>query len=300
MKRLVAIGALFLALLFTGCQPAPASVTLALLGDVMLGRGVDAGTYSLAYLSADLASADLALANLESPFAPSLPLADSSYNLCASSSRANLLAGWGIDLVSIANNHRFNCGPDGLASTVASLETVGITPIGPGVEPVMREINGLKLVFLALDDVSSPVDASAATQVIRSARHSGALVVVSIHWGMEYQGGASVRQKYLAHQFVDAGASLVWGHHPHVLQPCEGCSLPDGPQPVIFYSLGNALFDQAGLDDTRQSVLAIVTLASRGVTNIRLVPFVIDIRGSRVNQPDLVSGGMILNRLGLP
>jgi len=300
MKRLPAIGALFLVLLFTGCQPSPVTVTLALLGDLMLGRGMDANAHSLAYLSTDLVSADLALANLESPLASSPPLTDSSYNLCAPSTRADLLAGWGIDLVSIANNHRFDCGLAGPASTAASLESVGVTPIGPAMEPVMREINGLKLVFLVLDDISSPVDVSAATQVIRSARLSGALVVVSVHWGMEYQGGASDRQKTLAHQFVDAGASLVWGHHPHVLQPCEGCSLPDGPHPVIFYSLGNALFDQAGLDDTCQSVLAIVDLASQGVTKIRLVPFVIDVRESRLTQPDPVIRGIILNRLGVP
>ena len=209
---------LILLIFLVACDPRP-TAKLALLGDLMLGRGVDPKPDSLAYLTPELAGADLALANLESPLSPSSPAVASAYNLCASSDHANLLSAWGFDLLSIANNHSFDCGPDGLSDTVKALNAAGITPVGSGTDPVYRNVNGLRLAFLVFDDITSPLDADAAAQAVRSAHEGGAVVIVSIHWGMEYQGGASDRQKSLARRFAEAGAALVWGHHPHVLQP---------------------------------------------------------------------------------
>jgi len=168
-------------------------------------------------------------------------------------------------------------------------------------------VNGLRLAFLAFDDISSSLDENAAVQVIRSVRLTGALVIVSIHWGTEYQGGASDRQISLAQEFGKAGAALIWGHHPHVLQPAEWI----GTQPceglkhsqrctLVLYSLGNALFDQSGLDDTRQSALVVVKLDENGVTSVRTVPFEIDINNSRIFQPDTGTAEKIHDRLNLP
>ena len=299
---------ILLAICLSACQPKAPTVTLALLGDLMLGRGVDPKPTSLAYLTPDLPAADLALANLESPLAPLLPASDStSYNLCALSTRADLLPAWGIDLVSLANNHSLDCGPDGPAGTKSALDEAGITAIGPGMQPVFREENSLHLAFLAFDDISSPLDENAAVQAIRSAHATGALVIVSVHWGMEYQGGASDRQKSLAQKLAQAGATLIWGHHPHVLQPaawigagpCEN-SKPSQGCTLVLYSLGNALFDQGGLDDTRQSALVVVTLDADGVTGFRTVPFEIDVINSRIIQPDAATAEKVLDRLNLP
>jgi poly-gamma-glutamate synthesis protein (capsule biosynthesis protein) len=288
-------------------QPKTPTVTLALLGDLMLGRGVDPKPDSLAYLAPDLSAADLALANLESPLAPLLPASDSTYNLCTLSVQADLLPAWGFDLLSLANNHSLDCGPDGPAETRSALDAAGITPIGPGMGPVYREVNGLQLAFLAFDDISSTLDENAAMQAIRSARLTGAVVIVSIHWGAEYQGGASDRQKYLAQQFAEAGAALVWGHHPHALQPAAwiGTQPYEGSKPsqgctLVLYSLGNALFDQGGLDDTRQSALVLVTLDADGVESAHIVPFEIDVLNSRVVQPDAETAEKIRDRLNLP
>jgi len=296
----------FLFFSLAGCQSRH-TVTLALLGDLMLGRSVDPKLDSLAYLTPDLSTADLALANLESPFAPILPASDSTYNLCALSVRAGLLHAWSFDLLSLANNHSLDCGPDGPAGTRSALQAVGITSIGPGMQPIYRELNGLHLAFLAFDDISSPLDENAAVQSIRSARLTGALVVVSIHWGAEYQGGASDRQKSLANQFAAAGAALVWGHHPHVLQPAEwiGSQPCEDLEPsqgctLVLYSLGNALFDQGGLDDTRRSALVVVTLDADGLTGIRTVPFEINVVNSRIVQPDAGIAEKIQERLNLP
>lgn len=299
MKKLPVPSLLLIVLLFTSCQTRPATVSLALLGDLMLGRGMNPASDSLAILRPELSSSDLVLANLESPLTTSPPPQGSAYNLCSSAARASLLAGWGFDLLSIANNHQYDCGPQGPADTRSALQAVGITPIGPGMDPVLREVNGLTLAFLALNDVSSRLDESSALQEIRSERASGALVIVSIHWGLEYQGGASDRQISLADQFVNAGAVLVWGHHPHVLQPAEWKETAHG-KTLVLYSLGNALFDQGGLSDTRSSALVVVSLSAQGVTKVQVVPFCIDVSSSRLILPDADTSSKIMDQLRLP
>jgi poly-gamma-glutamate capsule biosynthesis protein CapA/YwtB (metallophosphatase superfamily) len=283
----------------SACQPKSPTINLALLGDLMLGRGTNPSPDSLATLMPALRSADLALANLESPLAQVLPAADSTYNLCALSDRAGLLTFWGMDILSLANNHALDCGPNGSFGTKSILETAGISSLGPGMEPLFREVNGVHLAFLGFDDISSVLDVNAATQAIHTARNSGALVVISIHWGAEYQGGISDRQKFLAEQFAQAGAALIWGHHPHVLQPAAWIATPLG-KTLVLYSLGNALFDQGGLAVTRQSALVEVRLGGGGIESVRTVPFEIDIADSRVIQPDANTAANILIRLNLP
>ena len=289
-------------ILLSSCLPARRTITLALLGDLMVGRTVHPTPASLSYLTPQLKSADLSLANLESPLAlgdgVGIP-SDNGYNLCAASARADLFPGWGLDMLSLANNHRFDCGPNGISSTIQALTALGLTPLGPGSAPVYREIHGLKLGFLAFDDILQPIDAAAAVQAIQSAHSSGAVVVVSVHWGMEYQSGATARQKALAHQFAAAGAALVVGTHPHVLQPAVWIPTARGKTLVLF-SLGNALFDQAGLPDTRQSALVVVTLSAFGVQSTRVVPFEIDILNSRLLQPAPQVAARIRLTLALP
>ena len=147
-----------------------------------------------------------------------------------------------------------------------------------------RSINGLQLAFLAFD-ATGQFDVEAAVQAVRSARETGALIVVSIHWGTEYQGGASDDQKQIAKSLADAGATLIWGHHPHVLQPAEWMhqkTLMHARKTLVLYSLGNTLFDQYGLAATRRSALVLVTLDPKGVQEFKAIPFLIDIQNSRI------------------
>jgi len=296
-----------LSLTLSACRPRR-SVTLALLGDINLGRGGTPIADSFGFLTPYLSAADLALANLESPFCPSgdACVAGDGYNLCAPADRAAFLADWGLDLLSLANNHRFDCGEDGPLGTASLLENAGLTPVGLTAEPVFRQVNGLTLAFFAFDDILAPLDADAAAQSIRLAREEGALVIVSIHWGAEYQAAPTKRQEALARQFAEAGAALVWGHHPHVLQLCAGCaqspagSEPAGDSTLVLYSLGNALFDQGGLADTRRSALVLVTLEAGGVAAVKAIPFEIDVLHSRVLEPDAETAEKILERLGIP
>ncbi len=316
--------AIFFLLILDACQPRQI-VTLALLGDINLGRGVNPSADSFAYLTSTLSAADLALANLESPLCPAgeacvAPTA--GYNLCAPADRAAFLADWDLDLLSLANNHQNDCtlsggenevnaAIEGRLQTQTILANFGLTGLAP--EPTTFEINGLTLAFFAFDDVSAPLDADAAAEAIRLASQSGALVIVSVHWGAEYQGAPTDRQEAVARQFAEAGATLIWGHHPHVLQPAEWIQPPGQPpagsEPaggstggltLVLYSLGNALFDQGGLSDTRQSALVLVTLDTGGVNAVDAVPFEIDVLNSRVIQPDSDATEEIFGRLQIP
>jgi poly-gamma-glutamate synthesis protein (capsule biosynthesis protein) len=270
-------------------SPTP-TITLALLGDVMLGRGVHSSTETFAYLEPFLNSAYLVLANLESPLTQAPVQTGSPYALCASPERARLLANAGFDLLALANNHIFDCGEQGVLETQAALTEAGLGFVGPGPEPVYREINGVRLAFLAFD-ATGAFDLESAEQAVRSAKEAGAIVIVSIHWGAEYQAGASQFQKEVATQLAEGGAALIWGHHPHVLQSVEWIN--EG-RTLVFYSLGNALFDQYGLADTRQSALVLVSLDPKGLVGYRAIPFMIDVPNSRIIEVDAESAQAIL------
>ncbi len=295
------ISCILLLILLFSCQAEGSTVTLALLGDLMIGRAVYPTPESLSYLIPDLKAADLSLANLESPLTNDPPAANTGagYNLCASADRTELLSEWGLNMLSLANNHRFDCSADGQPASASILTSAGIYPVGPDPEPLYREIHGLKLAFFAFDDILSPFDSGEAIQAIQSARATGRQVVVSIHWGMEYQQAASDRQKVLARQLADAGAALVVGTHPHVLQPVKWIQTARG-KTLVLYSLGNALFDQGGLADTRQSALVVVTLDAGGVKSARALPFEIDTFRSRIIQPGAQVMDQIHTRLDLP
>jgi poly-gamma-glutamate synthesis protein (capsule biosynthesis protein) len=84
---------------------------------------------------------------------------------------------------------------------------------------------------------------------------------------------------------------LIWGHHPHVLQPAEWIS--DG-KTLLFYSLGNALFDQYGLESTRRSAVVVVTLDSRGIRDFSVVPFLVDYRNGRVMKAGQADARLIM------
>ncbi len=242
----------------------------------MLGRSIHPTSETFSYLQPSLSSANLALANLESPLTNFPVQANSMYALRASPENVKYLVGAGFDLLSLANNHRLDCGTKGLLETQQTLIEAGLGFIGPGTEPVYRTVNGIRLAFLAFD-ATADFDLDAAAQAVRSRREAGAVVVVSIHWGTEYQSGASSEQKQIAARLADAGASLIWGHHPHVLQPAVWID-----KTLVLYSLGNALFDQYGLDSTRRSALVLVTLDARGVKKFSAIPFAIDVPNSRI------------------
>ncbi len=107
-------------------------------------------------------------------------------------------------------------------------------------------------------------------QDIQTARKQAHVVIISMHWGTEYEQSPTKRQRMLAHLAVDYGASLVLGHHPHVIQPLE--EYKDG---YIFYSLGNFVFDQMQSEETRTGLIARIFFEDGQVKEVETMTVVI-------------------------
>jgi len=296
--RVVAPAALCL-LLSGATQPAP---VLALLGDVMVGRGLaqrlESPQIVWGQLLPWLAGSDLALANLESPLSDAPARGGRRFILCAPPGRAAFLAGSGLDILNLENNHRLDCGAPGAAQTGAALDSAGLGALAAETQPLYRHLAGLRLAFVTADGSESPLDEAGLLAQVRTARASAALVIVSLHWGQEYQSVPGAGQRRLAQRLAQAGAALIWGHHPHVLQPVEWLPGASGCTPVV-YSLGNALFDATGLEDTRRSALLVVRLGPGGVAALSAFPFRIDPRRGQVQMLSETEAAPVRQRLGM-
>ena len=283
--------------------PEPARITLAAVGDVMLGRTVGArleaegATVAFAGVRDVLAAADVAVANLESAIGVSGSPAPKAYTFRAPPVAAEALALAGIDLVSLANNHSLDYGPESLAETRALLAERGILSPGAGPNraaahaPATIAREGLTIAFLAYVDVpvegggggfdprawtatgETPgvawLDVPTMAREIAAARLEADLVVVLLHFGLEWEPEPSEAQREQARAAIDAGAALVIGAHPHVLQPLE----PYGGG-LIAYSLGNFVFD-GFWDPANDSAILLVELTAAGVAGWKLVPVTI-------------------------
>ncbi len=263
-----------------------ARVTIGAVGDVLMhGAVVDAAAdhrtpdndEGYAWLwspVADLlADADLTFANLETPVAPRAGQATRSFVFNAGPPVVRALQHAGIDLLSVANNHIFDQGRAGFEETVARLDAMGMGYVGAGpaereAGPRTFEVNGLRIAFLGYSRFfnqsgnecptptrraaktclkASELDPDRAVADVRAAAAAADAVVVSLHWGDEYRTQPRRADVALAHRLADAGALLVLGHHPHVLQPIELYMRPDGSTALIAYSLGNFISNQSRL-----------------------------------------------------
>jgi poly-gamma-glutamate capsule biosynthesis protein CapA/YwtB (metallophosphatase superfamily) len=296
---------LFIIYPFIPPQKTP-GVSLAFLGDVMLGRGVAAahptGDWAAAFssLEPELSDTDLVLANLESPLTDNPSMVPvGGYDLRASPDSVQALVAANMDVLSLANNHRLDGGQAGLDETLEVLNANDMQALLTGERAWTTSIQGIKLSFLAYDCTSSTFDVEKAKQDIALARSTGAFVVVSLHWGGEYRGAPEPGQIALAQALVDAGAGLIWGHHPHVLQPLAWMDSSAQPhRALIAYSLGNALFDQPAPPDASRGAVLLVTLDQQGIRSVRAVPFDIDTRLGEIRPASSRSIEAICRRLG--
>lgn len=242
-------------------------VRLSVAGDVMLGRAVESWfsktTMEDAYKDAKEAFSDseMGFVNLESVLTEVEPSTGKEIHFKGSSDRTDVLQFVGVTHVSVANNHVDDYGKSGWTDSVQNVKDADIEPVGGYRNDgaiVYTQREGKTFAFVAYDDTIFRVDESVlAEQVAEAAEHSD-VVVVSFHWGGEYGHEASRRQVALAHHAIDAGADLVLGTHPHVLQGIEmyGSGL-------ILYSLGNFVFDQEGFDQNETMVARIEWLGER-------------------------------------
>jgi poly-gamma-glutamate synthesis protein (capsule biosynthesis protein) len=260
-----------------------ARATLVAVGDVLMheavkrsaethGKGAADGGYSWLFAPvADLlAAADLTFANLETPIAPDASAGTREYVFNAPPAAAAALRSAGVDAVAVANNHAFDQGRAGFEETLRRLEQAGLAAVGAGPEgkaagPLRLEAGGLTLAFLGYahffnqDGNACPGAAPGAARCqqagqldrarilddVRAAAGAADAVVVSLHWGVEYEQQPRADDVELARALVDAGALVVLGHHPHVLQPIELHRRADGRVGVIAYSLGNFVSNQS-------------------------------------------------------
>ena len=281
----------------------PPVLRLAFLGDVMLGRGVaqaHAGgdwASALAYLAPELQQADFSLANLESPLTRR-PLVRPAYDLRGPSGAAFALSAAGLRAVGLANNHSLDCGPGGVEDTRQALATAGVRAIGPTLQAESFDLSGYRLAVIALDDVSAPVDPSAAGAAVRQAAMQADLVIVLAHWGMEYQAGPTPAQQALAKALASAGAGVIIGAHPHVLQPLAWLPRPGrADRALVAYSLGNALFDQPAPPDAALGAMLRVDWSSSGIRAVQVAPFHVNALAGQVEAPSPEEAQTIQQRL---
>ena len=294
------------------------TLDLRAVGEVMLARYIadmaeHQGSASLLTEVQGSLKADVTLGNLESPLTDRREaLRPGPYRLLAPPSLAAVLPAANFTALSLANNHALDGGPEGLGDTLATLRTVGVTPVGAGpseaaaLEPSWFERQGLRLAVLAFNDVLDPADgrtglapaaniawpnpdfaacpppsatcppgrawlSARAIAAVASARRTADAVVVLVHWGIEYAAQPSARQQAWAAQLVAAGADVVLGAHPHVLQPAALIE-SGGRHGFVAYSLGNFLFDGPA-DPTRNSGAILQILLDRsGVALVAALP----------------------------
>ena len=254
-------------------------VELLLTGDISFGRETANGYRpapgdSLAAVASWVRPAGLALGNLESVLVaaempPAVP--HDAYLLRGRPSDALTLSAAGFDLLSVGNNHAWDYGAAGLATSNAHLRQFGLAAVGT--EPVFREVNGVRIAFLAFNQIPSaapaapePSSTAAIVAAVTAAGRQAGVVVVSLHWGYEYDLQPDPAQERLARALRAAGADVIAGHHPHVVQPV---SILDGG--LVAYSLGNFLFDQ-GEGETGRGLALRVLLDRQGVRAVQALP----------------------------
>lgn len=283
-------GALILALLvISGCNQLPAQSSLLLGGDVVLYRAGEAlfsHTNSALSPWGDLLkvermeAVDLFAINLESPFGlgvvPDTPKL-TNMNFCAEDAAVALLQQGGVDLVTNANNHALDCGLAGVQHTTEILVRAGILQQGKQTAIQFIPVGDQVLAVMSLDDYTGDYDIAEIAADLQSARQASDLVLVSVHWGLEYQAGPTLHQRELAQELIDAGADVVWGHHPHVLQPVEWLrSSVDGHPGLVLFSLGNALSDQWMLPDALRTAIIRIDFKHHKIVDIVVVPLEMD------------------------
>ncbi len=285
-------------------------VRIAAVGDIMLGgtAGPEMQKYRYDYpferTQSLLKQAQIVFGNLEGPLTKGGATATPKKYVFRSppDKVAPALARAGFNIVSLANNHSLDYGPQGLEDTRAALEKAGIQGVGAGRNsaeartPVYIVKDGATVAFLAYSltfpeefwaGPDKPGTAFGHEQDVRAdvaaARQKADIVVVSFHWGQEGKTELRDYQVQLAHAAIDTGASAVLGHHPHILQAVE--RYQDG---VILYSLGNFAFGSFSNTATR-SVIALLTFRDRQWSELRLVP--INVRNAEVVfQPRPLAG----------
>ncbi len=261
-------------------EPTPATplkTTFVFGGDIMLDRYVHhtfkdtASGSATAFSKLDptlFTSKDIRIANLEGPISAN-PIDD---NIAANNLVFNFppdtpaaLQALGVNAVSLANNHSSNKGLAGLTNTRTVLTAASIVPIGQQYgfdeDSIWRAPYGTLPVSIITINTLDEYDTTALTSAITAEKSAGRTVIVFPHWGNEYQTHHSANQEALATEWIAAGAALIIGSHPHVVQDSQ--SINGVP---VLYSMGNFVFDQFFSEETQQGIIVNGTITETAIT----------------------------------
>ena len=286
----------------TPTEQPPPKITLTIVGDVMLVRGVPDPVAALAPMRERLRSADLTVGNLEFTLsrngAPQQPNDDSFGGTPA---LLGPLARAGFDALSLANNHTGDYETAALVETVRAFDDAPIEAFGAGEDlaeagrPAVLEAGGVRFAFVAFNAIgetpeaatgtpgalslqmpprTGPLDAGdlgRVTSAVRRADRAADVVVVLPHWGGNYTRVVDPAQRTVARRLVRAGADLVVGGHPHWVQRRERVEgVP------VYYSLGNFVFDMDFMAETMEGVLLETTWRGTRLVDVEPVPYRLD------------------------
>ncbi|MBD3919581.1 CapA family protein [Paenibacillus sp. PR3] len=275
------------------------TIRLAFVGDLLLGSSVETTMrkqgldYPFSGALEYLTSPDLTAGNLENPITTrGIPAENKQYVFKGSPDLLPPLKEAGFDIVSLANNHTLDQGTEGLLDTIKHLKEAGIANVGGGNDdteafaPVVLEKNGIKVAYLSVSrvvpdgiwkadknhpGVAEAYDSRRAVAAIAKAKEEADLVVIMVHWGVERADKPVEHQTTLARQFIDAGADLVIGSHPHVMQGFEQYK-----GKWIAYSLGNFIFNVTTTPRTKETGVLDAVCTRGGDCDLTFHPMVSD------------------------
>ena len=269
------------------------TLTISLLGDCSIGDAYRVQTYEESYATAVdvhgvawpfslvreyLDADDLTVANLEVVFTTKKRQADKRTNLVAKPKYAQVLLYSGINVLNTANNHSYDFYKAGFLESMETLDSIGMPYFGspdPGADGVedkllVLEVKGVKLGFVGFTYPDGSDLPRLAERISRLRAEGCDLVIASLHWGRELQRYPGSGQPGYARQVLEAGADVVYGHHPHILQPVQFYN----GKPV-FYSLGNFSFGAIGTSDRETGIFQLryrVTKEGPVLENFSVIP----------------------------
>jgi len=297
-------------------------VFLIAVGDISFSRSVERVinaqkdiNYPFLKIQDYLSGNDIVFGNLETPITIGREIMTGEMIFRSNPGTEKALKKAGFSILSLANNHTMNFNQKGLLDTLNYLEQAGIKYVGAGeneeqaYQPIYIDSKGIKFAFLAYNnpilvpqsyeaEKNRPGIAFMKVENMKKAiietKQKVDFVIISIHGGTEYTNELNSFQVNFAHSAIDAGADLVIGHHPHVIQKLEKYK-----GKYIFYSLGNFVFDQMWSQETRQGLIIKAYFSKDGINKISLLPVIIE-NFSQPRPANEQETEVILQKLNFP
>ncbi len=271
-------------------------VTISLVGDILMDASVKGQVnangydYPWEYVAKYFQEDDITIGNLETSITrKGTKWPNKQYNFRSDPENLQAMKKAGIDVVSLANNHSLDYGYEGLLDTLNYIDKSGIYRVGAGkdykdaIKETIIEKNGYKVGILGFSRVVPTVDwyatntrpgliggydsqLKAALDKVEEVKKQVDILILSIHWGTERQSTPREIDVLAAKKLIDAGADVIMGHHPHVLQ---GIEIYEGKP--IFYSLGNFVFGVRP-GPTSNTMIGQVNFVNGKISSLKIIP----------------------------